>query len=326
MMIRRAMVWMAAIVLVMGMSAPATIRGQEAAQPLNVVTTFSILDDLVKQVGGEAVVTHPLVEAGADSHTYEPAPADVVALAEADLVFEIGLGFETWLDGIYESSGSDAPRIIASENVDLLQFEDGHHDATEEEHAGEADHDDADHEHGEFDPHIWHDVTNAIIIVETVRDALIDADPTNAATYEANAAAYTAELEALDAWVQEQVSTLPVDRRKLVTSHEAVEYLADRYGFEVIGTAFGSLSTETGDPSAADIAALIGHIQDQQVPAIFAENVENPDLMESIAAEAGVTVAPPLYTDALGTPGSGAETYIDLMRTNVDIIVTALSQ
>lgn len=316
-MVRRATAWMMAVILLLGMSAPAPTEAQEAGQPLNVVTTFSILDDLVRHVGGEAVVTHPLVGAGVDSHTYEPAPADVVTLADADLIFEIGLEYEPWLDGIYESSGSEAPRIALSEGVELLRVVDGHDEDTGQD-------DEADHEHGEIDPHIWHDVTNAITMVETIRDALIEADPANAATYEANAAAYIAELAELDAWVQEQVNTLPADQRKLVTSHESLGYYAHRYGLEIVGTAFGTLSTEAGDPSAAEIAALIAEIQAQNVNAIFAENVANPDLMASIAAEAGVTLAPILYTDSLGPPGSGVETYIDLIRTNTTGIVSAL--
>lgn len=343
---RRAMVWITATMLVLSQGLLTTARAQEADQPLTVVTSFSILDDLVRQVGGEAIVTHPLVGAGADSHTYEPAPADVVTLAGADLVFEIGLGFETWLDGIYESSGSEAARIIVSEHVAPLGFDDGHHEDEEHDEAGHADeeheeeehdedaaadHDDeagddhADHSPGELDPHIWHDVANVILMVETIRDALIEADPANAATFEANAAAYITELETLDAWVLEQVDSLADDQRTMVTSHETLGYYAERYGLEIIGTAFGSLGTEAGDPSAADIAGLVAEIEAEDVNAIFAENVSNPAVMESIAAEAGVTLVPTLYTDALGAPGSGADTYIDLMRANTTAIVIALA-
>ncbi|MDQ3695735.1 MAG: zinc ABC transporter substrate-binding protein [Chloroflexota bacterium] len=330
-MLRRALIWITAIGLFVSQGAPAETQAQESDQPLNVVTSFSILDDLVRQVGGEAIVTHPLVGAGADSHTYEPAPADVVTLAEADLVFEIGLGFETWLDGIYESSGSDAARIIVSEQVEPLGFDDGHHEAEARDEEAADDLDDAagddqeDHAHGELDPHIWHDVANAILMVETIRDALIETDPANAATYEANAAAYITELEALDAWVQEQVNSLAEDQRTMVTSHEALGYYAERYGLEIVGTAFGTLGTEAGDPSAADIADLVAAIRAENVNAIFAENVSNPAVMESIAAEAGVTLVPTLYTDSLGAPGSGVETYVDLMRANTTGIVTALA-
>ncbi|MCC2629395.1 MAG: putative transporter substrate binding protein, partial [Thermomicrobiales bacterium] len=181
------------------------------------------------------------------------------------------------------------------------------------------------HEHGQFDPHVWQDVANAIVMVENIRDALVAADPDRTEQYEANAAAYIAELEALDASIREQVGTLPPERRKLVTSHDTFSYFAAAYGFEVLGTALGSLSTEAGDPSARDIATLITEIEEAGVPAIFAENVANADLMESIAAEAGVSLAPSLYTDALGPPGSPGETYVGMMQSNVTTIVDALS-
>lgn len=330
-MLRQAMIVLATILVAAG-GFGAAATAQEANEPLRVVTTFSILDDIVKQVGGEAIETHPLAGTGVDSHTYEPVPNDVAVIAEADLVFAIGLDFEPWLDGLIASSGASAPVVLVSENVPLLRVG-GAGDAAEtaesDQEAGDAqaaeDGVAAEHDRGEFDPHIWQDVSNAVLMVETIRDALIAADPDDAATYEANAAAYITELEELDAWVMAQVAVLPEDQRKLVTSHETLAYYAHRYGFTIVGTAFGTLSTEAGDPSAADIANLVAEIQAQNVNAIFAETTSNPDLMEAVAAEAGVTLAPTLYTDALGEPGSGAETYIDLIRTNTDTIVSALS-
>lgn len=185
-----------------------------------------------------------------------------------------------------------------------------------EDHAG--------HGHGEVDPHIWHDVQHATVMVANVRDGLVAADPANAATYRANAAAYLAELNALDAEVFARVEALPEDRRKLVTTHDTFGYFADRYGFEVLGTALGSVTTEAADPSAGEIAALVEEIRASGVPAIFAENIANPDLMRRIADEAGVELAPTLYTDALGEPGSTGETYLAMVRHNVTTIVTAL--
>ncbi len=162
-------------------------------------------------------------------------------------------------------------------------------------------------------------------MVDNIREALDAADPAHAATYDANAAAYTAELKALDAWVREQVATLPPERRKLVTNHDTFAYFAKAYGFEILGTALGSISTEVGDPSAQKIVALVDEIDNAGVCAIFAENVANPDLMESIAAEAGVALAPPLYTDALGPADSPGGTYVGMMQSNVTTIVTALN-
>jgi ABC-type Zn uptake system ZnuABC Zn-binding protein ZnuA len=162
-------------------------------------------------------------------------------------------------------------------------------------------------------------------MVENIHDGLQAADPDRAATYDANAQAKIADLQALDAWVREQVGTLPEERRKLVTSHDTFGYFADTYGFEIVGTALGSLSTEVGDPSARQIAQLIAQIQETGVPAIFAENISNPELMDSIAAEAGVVLAPSLYSDALGAPGTPGDTYDGMMRSNVETIVQALS-
>ena len=288
--------------------------------PLQAVASFSILGDLVENVGGDAVQVTTLIGPGVDAHTYDPAPADLVVLAEADVVFENGLGFEPWLDGFFESTQPPAARVVVTEGITPREAGEG------DEHEGEEhlEEEDAASEHGQFDPHVWHDVTNVIVMVGNIRDALATADPTRAELYEANATAYVAELEALDASIREQVGTLPEERRTLVTSHDNLGYFADAYGFTILGNVFGSVSTEAGDPSARDIAALVEAIAATGVLAIFAENVANPDLMESIAAEAGVVLAPPLYTDALGPPGSPGETFIGMMQSNVTTIVDAL--
>jgi ABC-type Zn uptake system ZnuABC Zn-binding protein ZnuA len=291
-----------------------------SGDPLSVVASFSILGDLVRQVGGNAIQVTSLIGPGVDAHTYDPAPADLVALSEADIIFENGLGFEPWLDGFFASAQPAATRIVVSDGITPREIggEDTGHDEAGGAHEGEDG-------HGAFDPHVWHDVANAIVMTENIRDALVAADPANAAQYEANAAAYVAELEALDAAIREQVATLPAERRRLVTSHDTFGYFADAYGFDVVGTVLGSLSTEVADPAARDVAALIAEIEAAGVPAIFAENVANPDLIASIAAEAGVELAPPLYTDALGPEGSPGATYMGMMRSNVETIVSALA-
>ena len=286
--------------------------------PVQVVASFSILGDLVKNVGGEVVEVTTLIGPGVDAHTYDPAPPDLVVLTKADVIFENGLGFEPWLDRFFASAQPSGARVVVTEGITSRE-------AGADEHEGEVQVEDGGSEHGQFDPHVWHDVANVVVMVGNIRDALVAADPARAELYEANAAAYIAELEALDASIREQVGTLPQERRKLVTSHDTFGYFAGAYGFEVLGTALGSLSTEAGDPSARDIATLITEIEEAGGPAIFAENVANPDLMESIAAEAGVELAPPLYTDALGPPGSPGETYMGMMQSNVTTIVDALN-
>lgn len=201
------------------------------------------------------------------------------------------------------------------------------------EHDKEADHthDEAEaqadahgHMHGEFDPHTWMSPLNVIVMVENIRDALVAADPANADFYTANAVAYTEQLKQLDAEMRAQFDEIPVEHRKLVTTHELFGYFARDYGFELIGSALGAVTTEAADPGAGQIAALVEEIRAAGVPAIFVENVGNPALMERIAQEAGVTMAPPLYTHGLGSAGSGAEDYLGMMRTNMQIIVEAL--
>ncbi|MBI3242761.1 MAG: zinc ABC transporter substrate-binding protein [Chloroflexi bacterium] len=283
--------------------------GEPASGKLNVIATYSILGDLAQNVGGDKVDARTLVGPDGDAHTFAPSPADGAALIGATVVFENGLEFEPWLDDLYASSDSKATRVVVTDGIEPRM--------TPEEPG---------HSLGESDPHVWHSVANVIHMTRNIRDALAGADPANAATYAANAEAYIAKLQELDTWIFEQVKTLPEARRKLVTSHDTFGYFAERYGFEIVGAALESASTETADPSASDLAALVDEIKAVGVPAIFAENVHNPKLMAQVAAEAGVTLAPQLYTDALGRPGSDGSTYLDMMRYNVITIVTELGK
>ena len=285
--------------------------------PVNVVATYSILGDLVENVGGGKVELTTLVGPNGDAHTFEPAPSDNAELAEAEVVFENGLGFEPWLGDLYASSGSEAARVMVTDPIEPLTVaveEQGHEeDAHEEE------------EHGEVDPHVWHDVDNAIVMVGSIRDALSEADPENAESYGRNAKAYVSELETLDAEVREEVGSIPEEDRVLFTSHDTFGYFAERYGFEV-DTALASASTEAGDPSAGQTAELVEKVERSGVPAIFADNVSDAGVMKGIAAEAGVELAPPLYTDALGEPGSEGGTYVKMVRYNVSTMSEALQQ
>lgn len=293
-----------------------------AGEPLPVVATFSILGDLVQRVGGDAIELRTIVGAGTDAHTFEPSPEDAIALGEAEIVFANGAGFEPWLDELAQGADEPLPIVAVTDGIKLREGGQEHEDEPADEgEAGET-HDEPDH--GAVDPHVWHDVRNAIAMTEAIRDALVAADPDDAAAYEANAAAAIAELEGLDAWVVEQVATLPEERRKLVTSHDTFAYFAGRYGFEIVGTALDSISTEGGGPSAQETVALVGQIEAAGVPSIFAENVQNPAVMEAIAEEAGVSLAPTLYTDALSAPGGEADTYDAMIRHNVETIVSAL--
>jgi len=291
------------LILLSACSARTSTSSTQASGKLQVVATHSILGDLVKNVAGDAVDLHVLVGPDGDAHTYEPPPADLITLSKTDLLFENGLGFEAWLDKLYTSSGSKAERVVVTRNIEPLHFA-----------AGD--------EAGELDPHVWHDVSNAISMVEIIRDALVKADPSNAETYRANAELYLGQLRDLDVWVREQVQAIPEDHRKLVTNHDTFGYFAHAYGFKVIGSAFGA--TTEGETSAAQIAALVQQIKDAGVPTIFAENIANTDLLNQVAQEAGVKVGPPLYTDALGQPGTDGDTYVRLIRYNVGVFAEAL--
>jgi ABC-type Zn uptake system ZnuABC Zn-binding protein ZnuA len=317
--------------------APAALRARSAsaqAAPIPTLATFSIIGDVVRNVGGELIALDVLVGPDSDAHTFEPSPSDITKVSDATLIFENGVGFEPWLDDIYGSSDSSATRVAVAEGLTLLGLEEHGHEGEEQAEGDEAhdedNHDEEEHaegeeerEHDERDPHVWHDVKSVIAEVAVIRDALAAADSANAATYAANAVAYLAQLTDLEAFVTAEVEKLPQERRKLITSHDALGYLA-AYGFEIVGTALGSLSTETADPSGGEIAGLVEEIMATGVPAIFAENIEGTDLMRQIADDAGVALAPPVFTDALGQPDSPGATYIDMVRYNMTTIVTAL--
>lgn len=291
----------------------AAAGGVRPGAALTVAATNSILADLVQNVGGERVAVFALVAAGQDSHSFNPAPSDAVRLASARIIIENGLGFEPWLDRLYRGSGSKARRVVATRGIEPRQET----DQTEPSRTGNRDQD-------EVDPHVWHDVRNTIRIVENVRDALSQADAPGASTYAANADLYLGKLRALDAWIVEQVQTVPPGQRTLVTTHDTFGYFAARYGFTILGTAIPGVSTESSEANAGEIARLVERIRAAGVPTIFAENVSNPKAMEQIAREAHVALAPTLYTDALGPPGSAGDTYLTMMRANVTTIVTAL--
>lgn len=277
---------------------------ERAGGKIPVIVTYSILGDWVSQVGGEHVSLTTLVGPGGDAHTYEPTPQDSVAVAEATLLFENGLGFEVWLDGLFEASGSTARRVVVTEGIRVREFSD---------------------ERGnrETDPHVWHDPEFAIEMVAAVTEALIATDSAHSGDYRRNGAAYIRELQALKAWTDSQVTALSDSRRKLVTTHDTFGYFGERFGFQV-SSVMGTVSSEVADPSAAQIASIVETIRREQVPAIFAENILNPQLTQQVAREAGVRVVPTLYTDALGEKGSDGESYIQMMRSNVTRIVESL--
>ena len=272
---------------------------------LPVVASFSILGDLVQNVGGDRIALTTLVQPGSDAHVYAPTPADARTAGEARLIIANGLKFEGWLKRLVQSSASKAMLLEASNGV-----------KTRVENAGSHGHD-----HGNLDPHAWQSVTNARIYVANIRDALIAADPSGRSVYEANSTGYLAQLETLDAEIRALVARIPADRRKLITSHDAFGYFAAEYGIRFIAPR--GISTDA-EASAKDVARLIQQIRREKISAVFVENISDQRLVEQIAKESGAKVGGTLFSDALSKADGPAPTYIRMMRHNITLISEAL--
>jgi len=298
-----------------------------------IVASTSIVADWVQQVAGVNWKVVSLVSRDGDSHTYEPSPQDVQLLSKSQLIVIIGAGLEhDWLEGLLNSAKPSAPILKLSEYTQLLKWEDPHH---EDEH--EAEHDDEDehkegeehdekhaHHHGEFDPHVWQSPTRVKDMVKAIMEKLISLDSANAQAYRQRTNSYIQELDKLDAEIKSQLTQIPQERRKLVVLHRAFGYFAHDYGFEQTASILSSLTTQARDPSAADVKRLVDLLKKEKIPAIFDENIAKNPITASIARDAGVKVAPTLYSDALGQPGTPGETYLGMMRYNTSVILEAL--
>ena len=297
-------------------AAPAEARQATAGGRLRVVATTNIVGDVVAQVGGDKIDLTVLMGVGVDPHTYVPAPKDVAAVHDADVVFANGIGLEEFLDEMLQNTGGDAVEVYVSNGLELLVRGAGH----EQEGGGEER---DEHENGTYDPHVWLSVPNVIQWVQNIEKTLSELDPDNRAVYATNAGEYIEELEELDRWVEEQILTIPEAHRKLVTNHPAFGYFAARYGLEQVGAIYPI--NPSSEPSASSLAALEDMIHEFDVPAVFTESTVNPKLAGQVAQDTGAKLVP-LYTGSLGGLGSSAESYIELMRYNVNAIVTALSE
>ncbi|CAO4146968.1 Periplasmic solute binding protein [Methylorubrum thiocyanatum] len=311
------MVWfgrrgIAAALLVLVGLAPSLAAAEDAK--LKAVATFSILADLVAQVGGDRVAVTSLVGPDADAHGYAPTPGDARKLAEANLIVVNGLGFEGWMERLIKASGSKAPLVVASKNVKTIA---GSHD--------HDDHDHGDHDHGEgdhADPHAWQNVANVKLYVANIRDGLTAADPANAALYTANAAAYTQKLDALDAEIRAALAAIPQERRRIITTHDSFGYFSAAYGMRFLAPQGISTDSEAGPK---DVARIIRQIRRDKVPAVFVESIADPRLMQQIARESGAKVGGRIYSDALSAPGGPAPGYLEMMRSNLTAFREALS-
>ncbi|MBF0489244.1 MAG: zinc ABC transporter substrate-binding protein [Candidatus Omnitrophica bacterium] len=280
-----------------------------ASEKLKVVATNSIVEDWVRNVAGDLVDLTVLVGPNSDVHTFEPTPLDNVLLSKADIVFEIGLGLEHWMDKLFAASQSRAKRVALTSGVieqplTILRLGREHHQ--------------------DMDPHVWHNVHYVIGMVKRLSRTLKNQDPANAQIYEKNTQMYLAQLQELDSWILRATSQISKAQRQLVTNHDSLGYFCERYQFVLVGAAFDSATTEAEDPSARDMAQLIAKIKKTGVHAVFAENIQNSKVITSLAKEANIELAPSLYTDALGSKGSPAETYIKMIRYNVQTIVSML--
>jgi manganese/iron transport system substrate-binding protein len=332
-------------------STNAEIAAVDEASLPEVVATSSILCDLTQQIAADTIHLTCLLDPGQDPHTYQAQPSDRQAIDDADLVLYGGYNFSPGIERLLAAGSSAVPRVAVFEaavtNPLMGKGHDHDHaegdahahdeaaahdhdaaaDAAEHDHPAEEAHD-AEHDHGNTeelvaDPHVWHSASNNAAIVEVIASNLAEVNPDQAAVYEENAAQLAAQFTALEDWIQAQVDTIPAGSRKLVTTHDSFRYFADAYGLEVKG-ALSGLSTEE-KPSAGSLTALVDQVKGAAVPAIFAETTTNPELINSVARDAGVKVAEqPLYVAGPGGPGTNAETTQEMLVSNTCTIVNAL--
>lgn len=300
----------------------ATEAGADVAGKLAVVATTTQVADFARSIGGDRVAVTQILKANVDPHDYEPSPADITAFGRAKVLVRNGVGLENgWLDEAAQAGGFSGTVVDASQGV-TLRAGGGEH--AEEEHAGEE----GNGEGGEeSDPHVWHDVRNAKIMVVNIQQAFAAADPANAAVYAQNLADYSAKLDALDADIEAKIGSIPPAQRKLVTDHDALGYYIDRYGLEYVGSIIPSFDT-TAELSGKEIGELVAKIRATGVKAIFAASSLPPRTAEAVGQQAGVTVVAgedALYADTLGPEGSAGDTYLEAMAHNTDVIVKALA-
>ena len=298
----------ALVVVVLGsvrLVTPSTAQPPTSAP--RVVTSTTVFADMVRQVGGDRLASvRSVVPAGVDVEDYEPTPADLRAVAQADLFVLNGLALDRWVPKLVQSANPTVPTLVLSDGLPVLGV-------------GGTSSDDDIAQNG--NPHFWLDPQYARVYVQKIHDQLVQIDPEGASTYDANTTAYLAQLDQLDAWIQQQVATIPPDDRKLVTFHEAYPYFAARYGFQLIGVITPSPGQE---PSAGELASLVNTVKAAHVKAVFSEAQFSPKLTQTLAAEAGVQeVVTDLYNDSLGDPP--VDTYIGMMHYDVERMVQALA-
>jgi zinc/manganese transport system substrate-binding protein len=271
-----------------------------AADKLKVAASFSVLGDMVNQVGGDRVDVVTFVGPNGDAHVYEPTPGDIKELAASKLLFINGLGLEGWMERLEKSSGFKGTLVVATKGIKPRQMVEDEKKIT--------------------DPHAWQSLANGKIYAANIRDALIAADPAGKAIYEENAKKFIDGMTAMEANVKAAVDKMPPERRKIITTHDAFGYFGEAYGMEFIAPE--GVSTES-EASAQDVAKIITQIKKEHIPAVFLENVTDSRLLDEIASETGAKIGGTLYSDALSPPDGPAATYLDMFRNNIDTLSVA---
>ena len=335
MLTRRSLLTSVAAVFALWLCIPDAARSDG---PIPVVATFSIIGDMVKQIGGEHVAVTTLVGPDGDAHVYQPTPADARAISEAEILVVNGLQFEGWLDRLIEASDFRGVQVVATDGVEPMTYGSGADtsardgEAGHDAHAEDDDHDGHDthaagddhdgHDHGALDPHVWQSLRDAAVYVDNITAVLARADPGNADVFYRNRAAYVDALYALDTRISEIVAELPAESRTIVTSHDALQYFGRDYGLTFI--AAQGLSTDA-EASAQDVAHLIEQIGERGIRAVFIENIGDQRLLRRIADETGAVIGGTLYPDALSGPDGPAPTYLDMMWHNATTLARALA-
>ena len=303
--------------------------------PLQVVTTFSILADMAQVVGGDRVIVTSLVGANEDPHAYQPRPSDSRTLAEADLLIKNGLQLKGWGERLLDASGYRGPRVVATRGIERLEMakshpqhsEQGHKHGHQHSHGHQHKHEHGHehghhpHHHGDYDPHAWQSLVQARVYVENILQGLIEADPQGEAYYRERARAYQQEMQQLHESFKARFDALEDSKRKVMTPHDAFGYLGSAYGLEFVSPQGVSTASE---PSAREMAALVGQLRNQQVAALFMENIGDTRLLAQLQRETGVALGGTLYSDALSEAGKPAATYLQMMTHNLETLLSAL--
>lgn len=281
----------------------------QTVAPIKAVASFSILGDLVRQVGGDRVAVAVLVGPGSDAHVFQPTPSQARLVGQAQIVFSNGLGFEGWMSRLLGTASYKGRHVVASRGIQAIHTE----EAGENPHAG--------HQHEKTDPHAWQSVPNAMVYVGNIVKGLCEADAAGCDSYRRNAVAYNAQLKALDTDIRATWAVIPATQRKVITSHDAFGYYAHAYGVKFLAPQ--GINTDS-EASAKGVAQLVRQIKQEQIKALFVESISDPRLIAQIGRETGVKPAGELFSDSLSDAQGPAASYVAMMRANTTALTQAI--